>query len=337
MPAHKADARIVTERGEGPETAYRVPVLISRFPFRQHLEYRAIRADTEAFYYSFLHDIASRDFDAEHGAYIDTGASYSAYSFPFGDANKLMAVSRFFGPWSFIDDLIDNSLDVRHLNESIARYRAALGDPPVADGVFKALAEFFARPDWDPEALAFCKGEFHRYVDSTQRLRIVEIDRLTIPLTEYLDIRSTNCAMNFCFALAMYAMPNLTESFLDATRLPAFQRAWDCLNRSVGLLLDLYAGEALRPEICRYTHSVRIVQRDAPEPCTWQQAVDRVVALFYAYEAEADAELDRVALTHPDVARALRYTQGGVVLWMRDMRGLRYAPIESVQETAAWS
>jgi hypothetical protein len=325
-------ARVEQGIGAGSQPEYRVPVLISRFPFRQHLQYPAIRADMEKFYYGSLHDAARRKFDTYHGAYIDTGASFTAYVYPDGDASRLMAVSRFFGPWSFIDDLIDNSVDARYLTDSIARYRAALSDPHTAEGAFAAIAEFFTRGDWDPKALAFCKKEFHRYIDSTSRLRMVEIDQQAIPLAAYQEIRSTNSAMNVCFALIVYVMPQLVEPFLDAVGLPAFQRAWTYLNKNMGLMLDLYAGEAIRPEVCRFTHTVRIIHRDSPE-CTWQQAADRAVGLFYEYESEADAALGELAVTHPNVARALRYAQGGTVMWLRDMRGLRYAAIQPVPRT----
>jgi hypothetical protein len=332
MTKRDQNSQAQLERTPEWETECTVPVLISRFPFRQHLEYPAIRSDMEQFYRSFLHDTATQNFDAHHGAYVDTGASFTAYVYPGGEADRLMAVSRFFGPWSFIDDLIDNSLDAQHIGDNIARYRSAVGDPPVADGVFEAIAEFFSRPDWDPKALALCKREFHRYIDSTWRLRTLEIERQAVPLSTYQHIRSTNSAMNVCFALISYVMPDLVEAFLDAFQLPAFQRAWTHLNKNMGLMLDLYAGQSLRPEVCRYTHTVRIMHRDAPQPCTWQQALDRAVGLFYNYEAQAAAELEKVAVTHPDVVRALCYAEGGTVLWLRDMRGLRYAATKSFAE-----
>ncbi|MER6548257.1 hypothetical protein [Streptomyces sp. NPDC001250] len=123
--------------------------------------------------------------------------------------------------------------------------------------------------------------------------------------------------------LLVCTSPELAADVEELAGREDFEQAMFLSGRSMGIVLDLYDMAVTHAEKCDYVHAARIVQRSRPG-MGLQEAVDVRLALFSEYEEEMGRLVDQVAVTHPEVAQAMREVQGGSVAWLGKMRGRRY-------------
>ncbi|MFE7123511.1 terpene synthase family protein [Streptomyces sp. NPDC057617] len=304
-----------------------VPVLISRFPFRQHLGYRDIRKDGEEYYERRTKKLLTAKNDLVHGYYVNCGADYVAYCFPDIGVREAQTISRFYTFWVLFDDWIDNMTNQEEVDTLLSDFiRVTKADSVDSRDGYETFSDLLAmagkRSD---KTLELVRYSFLAWCESSRRIREIEINQEQVTYDEYMIVRQANCSMLCIHMSAACADPELAADIEELWESEGFKSAVLYSGKSMALLLDLY--NALNPkhtEVTEHANVVRLVKKSLSGDMGWQDAVDRCVSLFYTYEEAMERALDRVSVTHPALARTMREIQGGNVLWMRDMRGLRY-------------
>lgn len=255
-----------------------------------------------------------------YGDYIAAGAQYTAYVYPFGELEKLKAICRYYSYWVVIDDqFFDNSLDLDDITRKVEVFKAGLNEQPGIPKLFQPMVEFCAGAGWTFETKELFKRETGRYLDNVVKQRIIEVQKREVSLEEYMECRAYDVAMPIIFSLLWYTQDDMPLApYYDAV----FEKVFKYSGLSIGLLLDLYSFRARKEEIKQYAHAVRIIQR--VERCHEQEAINRAVGLFYEYEAELEAEFDRLEPAYPDVVHYFRYLQSGSIRYCNENRKFRY-------------
>jgi hypothetical protein len=311
------------------EADYMVPEVTTRFPSPLHPDLDEITRDTQQFYDRYVRATLASDHDAHVGSYVDCGGTYVSYIYPTGLPEPMKLVARMYGPWALVDDVIDNSESLPFIRDFAAMFRLTLEGQPVADARFRGIWELFASESWDARVLDLVKDSLHRYMDATIRIRAIEIQRSSVTVDEYLELRRWNDAMPAMCYFGAYVDPALREPLLEARDHPAFELAVRCTGIATGILLDLCNINRGRQETCRYTNVARIIARSEPG-LPWPRAVARAIDGFHEYEDRMAAALDELGTAYPEVSTLLAHVQGGTVRWLTMMRniGRRYGKLD---------
>ncbi|MGP3690378.1 terpene synthase family protein [Streptomyces sp. IBSNAI002] len=301
-----------------------VPVFVSRFPPRLHAEYPEMRRDCREYYEDGLQWLAAEISDLAHGFYVDCGAYYCAYTYPAGDLSSMKVLARFYSFWVMLDDVVDDSTDPRRVALLLDRLESAFGGERVAG--YGAVADLLALAHRrGAKCRDLVRKRFLEWIAVTRRVREIEIEQEPVALEEYMSLRQTSAAMPLMHVFLVCTHPELAAGVEELAGREDFERAAFSSGRSIGIVLDLYDLAGTHAEKCEYVHAARIVQRSSPS-MGMQEAVDACAALFSDYEEEMARSVYRVAVTHPEVARAMREVQAGSVAWLGAMRGRRYLP-----------
>lgn len=127
-------------------TRYRAPILHSRLTSHQrHPAHAEIYAYCKAFCDDVLHPIGRTKYDTVRGTYPDTGAAYCSAIYPLGQTELVKQMACFYSLWAFIDDLVDASTDVDHIDEMLCAFIAAIHQQQVDDPEFRLVAAFLGR------------------------------------------------------------------------------------------------------------------------------------------------------------------------------------------------
>ncbi|KAF2651561.1 hypothetical protein K491DRAFT_719753 [Lophiostoma macrostomum CBS 122681] len=285
------------------------PPLSSLCACNKHEKFRECVAYANASYAESLEPIAMVESSTPHSQLPMLGLC-TAFLYPRGDFERLPVTIDGYMAFLFLDDLIDNSTDMRYISEIVVRFMATCKGTPIDDARFFLLARFMTDKRWDPTNLAEAVAEAQRFMDGALALRAIEVEKRTITVEEYLEIR-------------------LTEDFnrLMAENPDLWARVEQPSGRSVGIALDLYKLNGSHAEICEYTNVVKIWQRELSVSLDLSDAIEFMVDEFYRYEKEMADAVDELAKVSPDLAQAVRDVQGGTLKWMTGERGGRYSKI----------
>ncbi|MFE0061727.1 hypothetical protein [Streptomyces sp. NPDC059003] len=304
---------------------YRVPQLGGSIPLLMHPDFEEVRAYTKEFVDQVLDVEAADAYDALRGDYVNTGARYMSMIYPDAVFERLKLMARFSSAWTYLDDLMDNSLDIARVEAVYDRFAAAVFGGIDGDLICQPVTAFFARTDWHPELRQLCTEQFLGYLRAVKSMRNIEINRNPIAVDEYLELRAPNCAMKVLHAFAGYMTADLAEAWCLAARTDSYQRAVHLSGEAQGIVLDLYMVNAERPEITEWTRVDRVIQRNSRQKAGRQQAIDTAVTLFNDRNSRAEREIAEVASRFPAVAAAMRNVHRSTLVYLARARGLRYA------------
>jgi hypothetical protein len=165
------------------------------------------------------------------------------------------------------------------------------------------------------------------YIESTRRIRKIEINKEHVALEEYLNTRVVNTGMPCMHMFIACTDPDVARDMDSVFGVDAFEKAVFYSGMVIGLVMDLYCLVPKHAELTEYSNVVRIMKRTLPDGTGWQQVVDSCVSSIDEYEEKLKIELEKIARTHPGVARAMEQVHAGSMLWLSEMRGRRYLDI----------
>ncbi len=304
-----------------------IPLFVSNFPIAVHPELNDLIDHMKEFFNTEVFNMMNENTQL-YGDYIAVGAQFTAYIYPFGGIEKLKSICRYYSLWALIDDqFFDNSVDLDHIISTIAGFRTALNEQPVDDKLFYPIASFCSEPDWTKDAKSIFKIEMEQYLENVLVQRTIEVQKKESSLEEYLECRAYDVAMPVMFSLLWYVHEDLPSStYYNGT----FEKIFKYAGISIGLLLDLYSYKAKKEEIKQYAHAVKIIQR--VESCDEQDAIDKVISLYYKYASELEEEFNKLEAQYPTEVRYFRYLQAGTIRYCNENRKIRYLKDYEVDE-----
>jgi hypothetical protein len=297
----------------------KIPFLVSDLPAMAHPQMEEVVNDMKEYFKTDVFNISNQNTQL-YGDYIAAGGQYTSYVYPFGNVEKLKAISRYYSYWVVIDDQdFDDSVDLAHIIRTFEGFQAALNEQSVPHKMFRPIAEFCSRTDWTNEAKDIFRREMNRYLENVVKQRTIEIQKREVSLEEYLQCRAFDVAMCVMFSMLWYAQGDMPLApYYDGE----FEKVLEYSGLSMGLLLDLYTFKSRKKEIKQYAHAIRIIQR--VENCDEQEAINRGVRLFYEYESELEEEFNRLEEKYPLAVRYFRYLQSGTIKYCNENRKIRY-------------
>ncbi|MEU6645509.1 terpene synthase family protein [Saccharomonospora sp. NPDC046836] len=247
--------------------------------------------------------------------------------YPTGRPELMKMTARMYATWVIVDDIMDNSTSLSSIHDWAGMYRIALEGEPAADARFRAIWELFASESWDSRVLDLAKFSLRKYLEATISIRAIEIQRKSMTVDEYFDLRRWNDAMPAMVYFAAHVDPDLREPLLEIHDHPAFEQAIKYCGIATGILLDLCNLNRRYQEICQYTNITRIIER--AEGIDFPQAVARTIEYFHEFEDKMAGALDEIGAINPELSTAMKHLQGGTERWLTMMRrvGRRYGKL----------
>ncbi|KAH6885702.1 isoprenoid synthase domain-containing protein [Thelonectria olida] len=306
--------------------SYTVPVLASRFDSWSHPRTKEIFAYSKKSCDKSLREVSENEIVSHNGAFAACGGLYSSWVYPGGNTDRVKVIADFYSAWVFIDDLIDNTTDMAEIRRLLDTLQARVAGASQGHQGLDFMHRMFTHEDWSPEALDLVKLEMDKWVDCTVALRLIEAEQRPVSVDEYLLYRQTNAAMGMMYLVMAFAMPELTEEFLEFNkRAPAtLRRVFAYCGITMGIVLDLYKMNADHAQVCEYSHIAMIIQRASPTPITISEAIEKSCEIFHEYEEKLGVELDEVAKFSPLLAKGMENVHAGSIMWLEVMRGGRY-------------
>ncbi|CAM1502200.1 Fc.00g041840.m01.CDS01 [Cosmosporella sp. VM-42] len=317
-----------------------VPVLVSRFPAWCHPQTKNLYGYSKQSCDRSLKSVSEKEVVSHNGMFAACGGLYSAWVYPGGEFEQIKIIADFYSAWVFIDDLIDNTTDMKVVSDLLENTRGWVAGIPQGKPGLDFMHRLFTHQSWHPDALQLTKKEMHLWLDCTRELRKIEADERVVSVEEYMTYRQTNAAMGMMYLVMVFAMPSMAEDFLKFNELrpEVIRNIFKYCGRSMGIVLDLYKMNADHAQLCEWMHIAHIIQRVSPTPITLQQAVDKSGELFHEYEDNLAVEYAAVAEFSPTLAKAMKDVHSGSIMWLKVMRGSRYVKqVETVQQVSTKS
>ncbi|WP_449401142.1 terpene synthase family protein [Chryseobacterium wanjuense] len=239
-----------------------IPLFVSNLPIAVHPELNDLIDHMKEFFNTEVFNMMNENTQL-YGDYIAVGAQFTAYIYPFGNIEKLKSICRYYSLWALIDDqFFDNSVDLDNIISTIAGFREALNEQPIADKLFYPIVSFCSETDWTKDAKSIFKIEMEQYLENVLVQRTIEVQKKESSLEEYLECRAYDVAMPVMFSLLWYVHDDLPSStYYNGT----FEKIFKYSGISVGLLLDLYSYKAKKKKssimrmLSRLSKELRIV------------------------------------------------------------------------------
>ncbi|KAF4336776.1 Terpenoid synthase [Fusarium beomiforme] len=303
-----------------------VPELLTRFTSRKHPQTAHIFQYSKLSCERSLKEVSKNEVISRNGEFAACGGLYASWVYPGGDAERIKVVADFYSAWVFLDDLIDNSIDMKYTCDVLDDIKARVAGSRQGNHGLDFLFRLWTHEGWNSELLQLGKAEIDLWLNCTQALRKIEVDQASVSVEEYLTYRQTNAAMGLMFLIMPFTRPDLTNDllYLYQTSPETLKRIFSYSGRNMGVILDLYKLNADHAQITEYSHIAAIVQQNSDTRMDFQQAVNKSAEIFHEYEDKLVVEFNKVATLSPRLAKALEDVHAGSISWLNLMRGRRY-------------
>ncbi|EXK26432.1 hypothetical protein FOXG_17419 [Fusarium oxysporum f. sp. lycopersici 4287] len=303
-----------------------VPELLTRFTSWKHpqtahiFQYSRLSCDRS------LKEVSQNEVISRNGEFAACGGLYGSWVYPGGDAERIKVVADFYSAWVFLDDLIDNSIDMKYTCDVLDDIKARVAGPRQGNQGLDHLFRLWSHEGWNSKLLQLAKAEIDLWLHCTQALRKIEVEQEPVSVEEYLTYRQTNAAMGLMFLIMPFTRPDLADDLLRLRKWSpdTLKNIFSYSGRNMGVILDLYKLNAHHAQITEYSHIAAIVQQNSDTRIDFQQAVDRSAEIFHEYEDKLAVEFAKVATLSPRLAKALEDVHAGSIAWLNLMRGRRY-------------
>ncbi|RSL44540.1 hypothetical protein CEP54_014646 [Fusarium duplospermum] len=316
-----------------------VPELVTRFRSWKHPQAAHIFQYSKLSCARSLKEVSEHEVVSRNGEFAACGGLYASWVYPGGNVERLKLVADFYSAWVFLDDLIDNTTDMKYTHDLLDDIRARVVGSRQGHHGLDFMFRLFTHEGWHSELLGLTKAEMDLWLDCTRTLRVMEAEQRIVSVEEYMSYRQTNTAMGMMYLVMLFAMPELNEDFLQLSRSSpdTLRRIFSHCGRSMGVILDLYKLNAPHAQITEYSHIVKMIQHNSNPPLNLQQAVDQSAEVFYEYEGKLAIEFAKVAAFSPGLATAMENVHAGSITWLNMMRGRRYVKkADSSRQPAGW-
>ncbi|KAF9763585.1 hypothetical protein IL306_003060 [Fusarium sp. DS 682] len=303
-----------------------VPELLTRFTSWKHPQTAHIFQYSKLSCQRSLKAVSENEVVSRNGEFAACGGLYTSWVYPGGEAERIKLVADFYSAWVFLDDLIDNSIDMKYTCDVLAGIKARVSGSRQGNEGLDFMFRLWTHEAWDSELLQLARAEIYLWLDCTEALRKIEVDQAPVSMEEYLTYRQTNAAMGLMFLIMPFTRPDLSHDLLQLHQSSpeTLKRIFSYSGRNMGVILDLYKLNADHAQITEYSHIAAIIQQNSGTRMNFQQAVDRSAELFHQYEDKLAVEFKKVATLSPRLAKALEDVHAGSISWLNVMRGRRY-------------